>query len=187
MAEREREGAHHPQALGDAEQREALSATRPVVVASNERISIGSFGGGARAAGRSGVPRRPLGHPLLARAEVVDVAEDDVVHRRAVGDRDREREERDPALRVDRAVDRVDDDARRGRPRRRRARRAPRRRAEVGLEASSRATTASSAAASIAVVSSPPSPRRSTGSRSTRVGSSREHDGRCPRRSRGRG
>jgi len=35
----------------------------------------------------------------------------------------------------------------------------------------SRATTASSAAWSIAVVSSPPSPRRTTGSRSTRVGS----------------
>ena len=50
------------------------------------------------------------GRPLLAGAEVVDVPEDDVVHRVSVGDRDREREERDAALRVQRAVDRVDDD-----------------------------------------------------------------------------
>ena len=50
------------------------------------------------------------GRPLLAGAEVVDVPEDDVVHRVAFGDGDRDREERDPALRVQRAVDRIDDD-----------------------------------------------------------------------------
>ena len=52
-----------------------------------------------------------FGGPLLARAEVVDVAEHDVAHRRALGDGEREREERDAALRVHRAVDRVDDDS----------------------------------------------------------------------------
>jgi hypothetical protein len=50
--------------------------------------------------------------PLLARAEVVDEAEDDVVHRLPLRDRDREGEERDAALGVERAVDRVDDDER---------------------------------------------------------------------------
>ena len=49
--------------------------------------------------------------PLLARTEVVDVGELDVGHRVAVRDRDREREERNAALRVERAVDRIDDDA----------------------------------------------------------------------------
>ena len=39
------------------------------------------------------------------------VAEDDVVHRVAVGHGDRDGEERDAALRVERAVDRIDDDA----------------------------------------------------------------------------
>src|SRR5205814_8671928 len=42
-----------------------------------------------------------------------DVAEDDVVHRPAFRDGEREREEGDAALRVQRAVDRVDDDHRR--------------------------------------------------------------------------
>ena len=50
--------------------------------------------------------------PLLAGAEVVDEAEDDVVHRLPLRDGDREGEERDAALRVERAVDRVDDDER---------------------------------------------------------------------------
>ena len=54
-----------------------------------------------------------LGRPLLARPEVVDVPERDVAHRRPLGDREREREEGDPALRVDRPVDRIDDDSRR--------------------------------------------------------------------------
>ena len=48
-------------------------------------------------------------HPLLVRAEVVDVAEEDVADRVAVGDRDAEAEVRDAALGVLRAVDRVDD------------------------------------------------------------------------------
>ena len=119
-----------------------------------------SFGPGASSGAPSrNAPAAALGDPLLAGAEVVDVAEVDVVHRRAVGDREREREERDPALRVDRAVDRVDDDARAAPP-------APNARTPSSSEtsvrsrpsASSRRTTASSAAASIAVVSSPPSP-----------------------------
>src|SRR5919201_2800368 len=51
-----------------------------------------------------------LRRPLLARAEVVDVPEDDVPHLRPLRDGDREREVRNPALRVQRAVDRVEDD-----------------------------------------------------------------------------
>src|SRR5207248_4283313 len=50
--------------------------------------------------------------PLFAAAEVVDVAECDVAHRLAVGDGDRDAEERDAALRVHRTVDRIDDDDR---------------------------------------------------------------------------
>ena len=88
----------------------------------------------------------------------MDEAEDDVVHRAAVGDGEREREEGDVPLGVQRAVDRVDDDPPGlagaedplaellGDER------------EVLVERSSRCTTAVSAAASIAVVSSPPSP-----------------------------
>ena len=49
--------------------------------------------------------------PLLLGPEVVDVAEEDVGHRRPVGDRDRDRVVRQAALGVDRAVDRVDHDA----------------------------------------------------------------------------
>ena len=48
------------------------------------------------------------GDPLLAGAEVVDVAEEDVGHRGAVGDGDRDRVVRQAALGVERAVDRVD-------------------------------------------------------------------------------
>ena len=55
--------------------------------------------------------RRATRAPLLARPEVVDEAEGDVGHRRPVGDGDRERVVRQPALGVQRAVDRVDDDA----------------------------------------------------------------------------
>src|SRR3954452_16695396 len=72
--------------------------------------------GAAALAGRPGqaaaVEPRALpapADPLLARTEVVDVAEEDVGHRPAVGHRDRDRVVRQPALRVDRAVDRVDD------------------------------------------------------------------------------
>ena len=49
--------------------------------------------------------------PLLAVAEVEDVAERDVAHGRPVGDRDGERVERQAALGVEAAVDRVDHDA----------------------------------------------------------------------------
>ena len=52
--------------------------------------------------------------PLLLGPEVVDVAEEDVGHRRPVGDGDRDRVVRQPALGVDRAVDRVDDHQRVG-------------------------------------------------------------------------
>src|SRR5439155_22288123 len=51
--------------------------------------------------------------PLLTGAEVVDVAEDDVLHPLSFRDRERQAEERDAALRVQRAVDRIDDDERR--------------------------------------------------------------------------
>src|SRR6185436_17706904 len=67
-----------------------------------------------RAAERHAVDRRAraaAGDPLFAVAEVVDVAEDDVGHRRAVGHGDREGVHREAALRVEAAVDRVDDEA----------------------------------------------------------------------------
>ena len=73
--------------------------------------------------------RSALGRPLLARPEVVDVAEHDVAHRPALGDGEREREERDPALRVHRSVDRIDDDTPRAPRSEPRVRRAPPRRA----------------------------------------------------------
>src|SRR5439155_2866550 len=56
---------------------------------------------------RATAPRRG---PLFAAPEVVHVPEEDVVHRVAVGNGDRDGEERDAALRVERAVDRVDDE-----------------------------------------------------------------------------
>ena len=100
--------------------------------------------------------------PLLARAEVVDVAEEDVGHRGAVGDRDRDRVVRQAALGVERAVDRVDDDERVGaaevdRPALLADRREAQRPRRAGRRAAS--NTASSAAASISSVRSPPSPR----------------------------
>ena len=58
-------------------------------------------------------PASALGRPLLTGAEVVHVAEEDVVHRLALRHGHREREERDPALGVERAVDRVDHDPQR--------------------------------------------------------------------------
>jgi len=113
VAERERQRPHHPQALRDAEQ---------------GGDALGDVGGRRALAGedldqalRRRARERPpvqagaapaLCDPLLAGAEVVDVAEGDVAKRRAVGDREGEREERDPALRVHGSVDRVDDDPR---------------------------------------------------------------------------
>ena len=88
----------------------ARSAIALVVVPSNDRISIASFGvTGASGTRFRNAPSPTLGRPLLAGAEVVDVSENDVAHRRPVGNREREREERDPALRVHRSVDRIDD------------------------------------------------------------------------------
>ena len=88
----------------------ASRAINEVSVASNERISIVSLG---RTRERLAVQRRALAaprDPLLAAAEVVDVAEVHVAHPLAVGNGDRDGEERDAALRVQRAVDRVDHD-----------------------------------------------------------------------------
>ena len=82
-----------------------------VSVASKERISISSLGSSGGEHGAVQARSHPsLGDPFLAATEVVDEAEDDVVHRVALGDRDRDGEERDAALRVQRAVDRVDHD-----------------------------------------------------------------------------
>ena len=85
-----------------------------------------------RAASRSPsscAPSPRHGHPLLARSEVVHVAEHDVGHRRPVRHRDRQRVVGQAALGVQRAVDRVDPRralvGRRSRPSR-----APRRRRE---------------------------------------------------------
>ena len=117
----------------------AAAAIASVVVPSSERISIRSFGPGAS----SGAPPRKAPRPRSAThssrgPEVVDVAEVDVVHRRPVGDREGEREERDRALRVDRAVDRVDDDPQLAAAPEGRGRRAPRRRASESWPSSSR-------------------------------------------------
>jgi hypothetical protein len=95
--------------------------------------------------------------------------------------REREREERDAALCVDRPVNRIDDDRRRPA-----GTEGPRPQLlgdehEVAAALCEARDDASSAAWSIAVVSSPPSPRRSTGSRSTCVGSPRGRGG-CRRR-----
>ena len=68
-----------------------------------------SFGPSVSGSPFRNAPLAAHGRPLLVRAEVVDVAEEDVVDRVAVGDRDREREVRDAALGVLRAVDRVDE------------------------------------------------------------------------------
>ncbi len=90
----------------------AFSATWAVVVASNERISIALLRPyGAQPGTVQERAPASLRSPFLAGAEVVDVTEDDVAHRGAVGDREGEREERDVALGVQRAVDRVADDA----------------------------------------------------------------------------
>ena len=93
----------------------ARSAMYAVVVASKERISIGSFGGGARrAAGRSSSapPPRSATHSSPApKSWTKPKGTSPSVG--PVGDGEREGEERDPALRVHGAVDRVDDDVQR--------------------------------------------------------------------------
>ena len=87
---------------------------KAVVVASKERISIGSSGGGPSSGlPLSCAPRPFVRHPLLAGAEVVDVAEVDVAHGATARDGEGKCEERDSPLRVHRAVDRVDDHPRR--------------------------------------------------------------------------
>ena len=112
VAESEREGAEHADALGDARhgcsRRDEVLGPRRLQRHELETLLR------ARFAERGAVDARSTaaaGDPLLAVAEVVDVAERDVCHRRAVGDRDRERIDRKPALRIEAAVDRIDDDA----------------------------------------------------------------------------
>ena len=61
--------------------RAAFSETYAVVVASNERISSSSFGSSVSGCAVQERPAATRRRPLLTRAEVVDVAEDDVVHR----------------------------------------------------------------------------------------------------------
>ena len=161
--------AHDPQAvreLGDLRRvgRDEIGVASPRTT----RISIASFG--RDGAERLAVQPRALAapaDPLLAAAEVVDEAEVDVVHRPAVGDGDREGEERDAALRVERAVDRVDHEDRvgafqRGRAPPRRSRRRSRgtaRRSRPRPPCRSRSSRRR------------PRPSPTTGSRSARVGS----------------
>ena len=174
VAERERERAHDPQPVREAGDRRRVARRRATVQRRLEgedldRVLRPHARRAARRSAYAPSPRRAV--HSSPRAEVVDVAEDDVVHRLAVGDGDREREERDAALRVQRAVDRVDDDER---ARRRRDGRPPPRRSSRRARGSARG-------------SRPPPPGRSpssrrrprpaptTGSRSARVGSSLEH------------
>ena len=143
--------------------RVASSATSCRRASGRDDPSAHAVDGGAAAAPRD---------PLLAVAEVVDVAERDVAHRRAVGDRDRERVERQSALGVEAAVDRIDDDA----PAAAAAEAAladllrdDREALAVGRRAlRARASAASSAAWSIATVVSPPAPRPSSSARRAR-------------------
>ena len=145
-------------------------ATRSVRVASSARISMRSLGGSPRER-RAVQPRAPPRSAVHSspRAEVVDVAEGDVAHRRALGDGDRQGEERQPrfALIEPSIGSRTTQVSPPGRT--------PSS-SETSVKsppsASNRATTARSTAASIAVVSSPPIPAPTTGSRSERAGSS---------------
>ena len=111
VAERQGERAHHAHATGEVEHRaDAIGDDRSGRALEGEDLD-GLL--------RSECPElcaveecapTALGGPLLARSEVVDVPERDVAHRRALGEREREREERDPALRVHRPVDGIDHD-----------------------------------------------------------------------------
>ena len=175
VAERERKRPHHADAMRDPEEPGNAGAIASVVVPSSERISIVSFGPGPSAARRRGRRRVRARRPTPRVRRSRRRSRSDVVHRVAVRDREREREERNAALRVHRAVDRVDDDAQAAAAAERPHAELLRDERQVEPERVEASTTASSAAASIAVVSSPPSPRARTGSRSTRVGSSREH------------
>ena len=132
------------------------SCTSAARVASIERNSMWSFGAPAIGSPFRNAPPPRDSRPLLVRAEVVDVAEEDVVDRVALGDRDREAEVRDPALGVLRAVDRVDEH------------RVPARRRVTPISSETMRTSsrskcrsvAVSAASSSAAVTSPPSPCR---------------------------
>ena len=111
MAERERQRAHDSQAIGEPHQAWRM-ARDEVGLGRLEREDLDPLLG-LHAAERLAVQARALAarsRPFLARPEVVDVAEDDVLHGRAFGNRNGECKEGDPALGVDGAVDRVDDD-----------------------------------------------------------------------------
>ena len=98
------------------------------IATSSSRPSRLRRSGGGRSGSSSSNAPPPSRPPLLARARVVHVAEHHVGHRRAVGDRDRERVVGQPPLGVQRPVDRVDDHehVRRSRSPPRRAPRTPR-------------------------------------------------------------
>ena len=97
LAERDRDRAERADAVdvgqqgvrrsGEPARRGRLDRRRP----RGARRRSGARAADARAARRRATPRAALGAPLLAGAEVVDVAEHDVGHRRPVGDRDRQR------------------------------------------------------------------------------------------------
>src|SRR5690242_18854188 len=117
MAEREGKRAHDPEAVGEVRDLRRLlrDERRPGGLEGKDLDLVLR----PHRAERLAVQPRPLAsarRPLLAGAEVVNEAEDDVVHRLTLRDGDREREERDPALGVERAVDRVDDEERQSRP-----------------------------------------------------------------------
>ena len=126
VAERQRERSHHPQRARPRRPSPTHSRDAGVVVPSNERISIGSFGAAAPSgAPSSNAPSPRVRRPFLARPEVVDVAE---CRRRAwtVLPRRRARARR-KGCRVSRSPSRRSGRRRRGAARRRRtrARRAP--------------------------------------------------------------
>src|SRR5438105_9439947 len=109
MAERERQRAHHadPARDGDEGRRVTGDEIRPGGLNRQELETLERNGRQCITVQTCPSPSSRM--PLLPRAEVVDEAEMDVGHPRPVRDGDREGEERDTALRVDRAVDRIDD------------------------------------------------------------------------------
>jgi hypothetical protein len=112
VAERERERAHDPQAVREPREGDRLVGHR----ARDSRFDREQLDVLLRTHCAETLlpePGASVAHPspLLARPEVVDVAEEDVPHPLPCGHGDREREEGDAALRVHRAVDRIDEHA----------------------------------------------------------------------------
>ena len=111
MAERERERAHEAEPVRELDHGRRLRGDERGA----RRLEAEDLDPLLRAHGaeRLSVHRRAAAaasDPLLAGAEVVDVREEHVLHPLAVGNRQREAEKRDAALRVQGAVDRIDDD-----------------------------------------------------------------------------